>query len=238
MKTQESTSLILIADTHLLPEANSPEFFSTLARLHALPRECGVVFLGDVFDMWIALPGYETDAHRTFLAWCREERKRRTIVFLEGNHEFFVSLTHADAFTFAGDGEWRLGDFLATHGDLINRRDWKYRLLRFGVRNLFARTLLRLGGRLGIGPRIVRGIREGLRKTNLRHKKDFPADLAKRWLLSLPPGSFVAVGHFHRAERIQADGRTLEAIPACEPDGTGIMTWRPDAPVCRQWNEL
>lgn len=236
MNMKNPTSLFLVADAHLPPEEDNPEFFKILERLHALPPDCGIVFLGDVFDMWIALPGYETNAHRKFLDWCAKEKEMRLVVFLEGNHEFFVAKRHPDAFTHATDDVWKMGAFLAAHGDRINRRDWKYRLLRFGVRNLLTRALLRISVFLGFGPRLVWKVREGLRTTNLRHKKDFPLDLAERWLRSLPRGTTAVVGHFHRSERIQTEGRSLEAIPACGKDGTGIMILQQGKEICQEWN--
>lgn len=82
--------MIIIADTHLSPtKGNIPEFFQMLDTFKKNNED--LVFLGDIFDLWIALPRYESDFHRKFLAWCREQRNHRIIGFIEGNHEFFVA---------------------------------------------------------------------------------------------------------------------------------------------------
>jgi UDP-2,3-diacylglucosamine pyrophosphatase LpxH len=82
--------MIIIADAHI-DEAcgNDTDFFRML---HALENnDHDVVFLGDIFDLWIALPRYEKNSHRQFLSWCQEQKSHRSIGFIEGNHEYFVA---------------------------------------------------------------------------------------------------------------------------------------------------
>ncbi|MEJ2365241.1 MAG: hypothetical protein P8017_11290, partial [Deltaproteobacteria bacterium] len=69
--------------------------------------EIKLVFLGDIFDLWVALPRYEDDAQRQFVAWCREQKKHRTIGFMEGNHEYYLARNRAQDFSWCSAAAWR-----------------------------------------------------------------------------------------------------------------------------------
>ena len=204
---------LMIADAHLTCCKPEDEFFRMLDAAARLPGEIGIIFLGDVFDLWIALPGYENDEHRRFLDWCRREKTKRKVVFLEGNHEFFVAKNYGDAFTYAGEDMYQDGLLQWLHGDRINREDRGYAFLRFMIRNRVMRWLLRLAGPT-FGPRFAHYVRERLRNTNQAHKHYFPEPHALRYLSSCPPDSVVFAGHFHDRVTKAADGRTLEVLPA------------------------
>ena len=157
---------LMIADAHLTCREPEDGFFRMLDGVSRLPDDIGIIFLGDIFDLWIALRGYENDEHRRFLAWCRKEKKRRQIVFLEGNHEFFVAKTYADAFTYAGEDAYREGDLLWLHGDRINKEDHAYAFLRFILRNRLTRWLLKLAGPT-FGPSFAHVSARRTRRTNV-----------------------------------------------------------------------
>ena len=151
--------MILIADAHT-GKANVGAFFEMLEAIADTGET--VVFLGDIFDLWIGLPRYETDQHRRFLEWCRRERDRRTIGFVEGNHEFFVVRHHANAFTWSNEIEYvDPAGHLFVHGDLIDRRDLGYRLYRAVVKNALAHVYLRAGP---AAPALVRWIKRSLER--------------------------------------------------------------------------
>jgi hypothetical protein len=116
----------MIADAHLTCREPEDEFFRMLDGVSRLPADIGIIFLGDIFDLWIALRGYENDDHRRFLDWCRREKERRRIVFLEGNHEFFVAKTYSDAFSYSSEDSYEDGALQWLHGDRINRKDYTY----------------------------------------------------------------------------------------------------------------
>jgi UDP-2,3-diacylglucosamine pyrophosphatase LpxH len=204
---------LMIADAHLVCCEPEDEFFRMLDGVSRLPGDVGIIFLGDVFDLWIALRGYENADHRRFLDWCRREKANRRIVFLEGNHEFFVAKTYPDAFTDSGEDEFRDGNLLWLHGDRINKRDYAYTLLRFILRNVLTRWFLRVIGPT-FGPSLAHYVRERLRTTNQAHKQYFPEAHALEFLASCPAGSVVFAGHFHDRLTKTVDGRTLEVLPA------------------------
>ena len=203
----------MIADAHLVCCEPEDEFFRMLDGVSRLPGDVGIIFLGDVFDLWIALRGYENADHRRFLDWCRREKANRRIVFLEGNHEFFVAKTYPDAFSYSGEDEFRDGNLLWLHGDRINKRDYAYTLLRFILRNVLTRWFLRIIGPT-FGPSLAHYVRERLRTTNQAHKQYFPEAHALEFLASCPADSVVFAGHFHDRLTKTVDGRTLEVLPA------------------------
>ena len=222
---------LMIADAHLTCRKPEDDFFRVLDAVARLPGDIGVIFLGDVFDLWIALRGYENDEHRRFLDWCRREKTKRKVVFLEGNHEFFVAKMYGDAFTYAGEDSYRDGNLLWLHGDRINKRDHGYALLRFIVRNALTRCFLRLVGPT-FGPTFAHYVRERLRSTNQAYKHDFPEPYALRFLSSCLPDSVVFAGHFHDRVTKTADGRTMEVLPAYA-NASELAFYDPSSPPLR-----
>ena len=164
---------LMIADAHLTCREPEDEFFRMLDGVSRLPADIGIIFLGDIFDLWIALRGYENDDHRRFLDWCRREKERRRIVFLEGNHEFFVAKTYSDAFSYSSEDSYEDGALQWLHGDRINRKDYTYTVLRFILRNFLTRGFLWCIGPT-FGPTFAHYVRERLRVTNQAHKQFFP----------------------------------------------------------------
>ena len=218
----------MIADAHLTCLKPEDDFFHMLDIVSQLPGDVGVIFLGDVFDLWIALRGYENDEHRRFLDWCRREKKKRKVVFLEGNHEFFVAKTYGDAFTYASEDIYQDGLLQWLHGDRINKADHGYAFLRFILRNSVMRGFLWLIGPT-FGPSLAHYVRERLRTTNQAYKHYFPEPHAIRYLSSCSPDSIVFAGHFHDRVTKTADGRVMEVLPAYA-DASQLAYYDPAAP--------
>ncbi|MBQ7730241.1 MAG: metallophosphoesterase [Lentisphaeria bacterium] len=219
---------LMVADAHLSCCEPEDEFFRMLDSVSRLPGDIGIVFLGDIFDLWIALRGYENEEHRRFLDWCRREKARREIVFLEGNHEFFVAKTYPDAFSYSDEDSYRDGTTQWLHGDRINRRDHSYKILRFILRNILTRWFLWCIGPT-FGPSFAHYVRERLRTTNQAHKTYFPEQAALNYLSSCPPDFVVFAGHFHDRLTRTSDGRTLEVLPAYA-QASELMYYDPAVP--------
>ena len=188
--------MILIADAHINSNRTTThDFFQMLERISETAYD--VVFLGDIFELWIALDRYEDDNHRRFLSWCRREKQTRSVGYVEGNHEFFLALEHSDCFTwceprFKHLEEKRLG---FCHGDMINADDWKYRLFRILTKNRAAKFLVEY---MPLAPRAVRVIKEKMTNTN-KERGYMPKDSVTRYadntLCDTLPRIFT--GHFH-----------------------------------------
>ena len=204
---QEEIKYILVADSHLSGDDSDPAadgFFAMLDRIASfiLARKKGerpaLVFLGDIFELWIAVRGYENTCHERFLAWCRRYKEEFPVYFIEGNHEFFVTGKYGKDFTFCTADRIERDGTVFLHGDLINLTDWKYRSLRILLRNPFTAFLLYLFAGFG-GKVVAEKIRMSLKESNLENKKYFPAAFMEQRAYSLfkdKKGILVA-GHFH-----------------------------------------
>jgi UDP-2,3-diacylglucosamine pyrophosphatase LpxH len=206
--------LIMIADAHIgQAQGNIDPFYHMLT---ALARGSGdVIFLGDIFDLWIALPRYENTLHRRFLAWCRREKAHRCIGYIEGNHEFFLAQRHAAAFTWCTQRSWWIDaeENLFCHGDRINRRDRKYLAFRLGIRNPITKMLI-LG--LPMGPRVVRYVKHRLQHTNPPFRKTLPLDQLESFAEDrfTEGAARVFLGHFHRPFEYRGrQGGVLHTLP-------------------------
>lgn len=218
---------IFIADSHLADPEDTTYFFSMLDRMCSTllqmekSRRPSLVFLGDIFELWIAIPGYEAEFHTCFLSWCRKYKEEFPIYFIEGNHEFFVISRHKKDFSFSSAKYIRDGKMIFLHGDQINLFDWKYRSLRAIIRNRASAWILRLLAGWG-GTFLVEKIRKGLKGTNLEHKKYFPAvfmeNTAER-LLGKEDGYLVA-GHFHEKHvlHLKDSSQKICTLPAWDKD--------------------
>jgi UDP-2,3-diacylglucosamine pyrophosphatase LpxH len=209
-----ASRLILVTDAHVDPAGESAsEFFRMLERLEGVAGD--IVFLGDIFDLWIALDPYETAVHRRFLAWCRRQKRTRCVGFMEGNHEFFVARGgRAACFSWCTDRPWRReGGVLFVHGDRIDRRDIRHLAFRGLTRNPLSIAFLRL---LPGGPAFARGIKRLLERPRAAPPAELPAESIGRFAAARrAAGSHtLLVGHFHREGSLPAGpGGTLYLLP-------------------------
>lgn len=232
---------VLVADCHIHSHSDAEEdFFGMLDRIAEF-SPAGTVFLGDIFELWIALRGYESSAHQRFVEWCAAQQSEMEIGFIEGNHEFYVSDTHRNAFSWISDTSHTLENGVHfIHGDLINRADSKYLLLRKLVRNPVTRFLLRMTAS-GIGPKIAEKVRVSLKPTNLQHKRFLPVSHFEEYGREVVKHKIQTVfsGHFHvRKSLPHPAGISSEILPAW---GTGgeIVLLHPDSSIaCGPWREL
>ncbi len=196
--------LILVADPHW-----SDDSFPGLREATAAHPNADWLFLGDLFDVWVGIPGMESEAHHAFLAWVAERRATGAWVGLWlGNREYFLD-GHAKAFDLMGEGigGGLEGESLAfEHGDLINADDRAYRvwnlLSRSGFLWLFFRILPAATAR-----KLANRIEAKLHTTNREYKLAFPTEAFGKAAAHLSPATFLT-GHFHTEEHV-ANGTAL-----------------------------
>lgn len=195
--------LILVADPHWGLELTGLE-----AATRAHP-EADWLFLGDVFDVWVGLPGLETDAQRAFLAWVDDRRSAgRWVGLWLGNREYFLD-RHASRFDLIGEG---LGGALPAeglaweHGDLINTGDRQYRLWHLVSRSGPMWLAFRLMP-AGLAQRVSTGLERRMRTTNAAYKLAFPREAFRAAAQAAAPATFLT-GHFHTHE-VEANGIAL-----------------------------
>jgi len=232
--------MFIISDAHVNEAlGNHSAFFRMLRALEKSAED--IVFLGDIFDLWIALPRYERAIHRRFLSWCAAQKLRRRIGFIEGNHEYFLARHKGRFFSWCTNGAfWKDGcGNIFCHGDQVNRRDRNYLWFRRVVKNDLAQTALRW---LPLGPGFVEQVKVRLKHTNPLFRRYLP----KQQLEAFAKARFeegarmVFVGHFHRAYRYRdQQGRTLHTVPSWFDNQT-ITRFDPDTGNVRhaEWSSL
>ena len=195
--------LILVADPHWGSEPTG------LVDATATFPKADWLFLGDVFDVWVGIPGMETEAQRAFLDWVAARRAAgRWVGLWMGNREYFLD-RHAARFDLMGEG---LGGNLEgenltwEHGDLINTADRQYRLWNLVSRSGPLWLLFRLMPG-GTAREVSAWMERKLHTTNASYKLAFPR-MAFRAAAEAHTGSTFLTGHFHTHE-VEANGIAL-----------------------------
>jgi UDP-2,3-diacylglucosamine pyrophosphatase LpxH len=203
-RPEAGRDLILVADPHWGSELRG------LDAATAAHPDADWLFLGDVFDVWVGLPGMETEAQAAFLAWAKTRRAAgRWVGLWLGNREYFLD-RHANHFDLMGEG---LGGALVEeglaweHGDLVNTADWRYRLWNLISRSGPLWTFFRLLP-ASTAAAIAQRLEAKLHTTNREYKLAFPRE-AFRQAAAEQPGRTFLTGHFHTRE---AEGNGL-ALP-------------------------
>jgi UDP-2,3-diacylglucosamine pyrophosphatase LpxH len=208
------TPIVIIADAHIDElVGNDREFFHMLKALEK--NKYDMVFLGDIFDLWIALPRYEKPIHKNFLTWCRQQKERRTVGFIEGNHEYFIADERRSFFSWCSDTSRYLDNKgnLFCHGDTINPNDKNYLRFRKIAKNRMTKTIVRF---LPWGPRVGELLKVHLKKTNLEFRKRLPEEELRRYAEKYFKKQVknVFVGHFHREYGYQnSEAKGIYVLP-------------------------
>ncbi len=208
-------ALILVADPHWGLDLTG------LGEATAAHPEADWLFLGDVFDVWVGIPGMETQAQQRYLAWVDARRAAgRWVGLWLGNREYFLD-GHAPRFDLMGEG---LGGHLQgealtwEHGDLVNPADRQYRLWNVVSRSGFVWLAFRLLP-AGTARRVSAWLERKLRTSNTAYKLAFPRE-AFRAAAAAHAGTTFLTGHFHTHEA-EANGIALPWAHAGR-----FMVWR------------
>lgn len=210
-----ASDLVVVGDVHL--DHRDPDLAAFIAYLRGLAASAGrIVLMGDLFNLWLGDPGLEQDHHRAVVDCLRELRASGTEVhYLEGNRDYRIARAHRgrafDAVDPTGLREdWGGRLIWASHGDLVNRRDFQYRSWRFVSRKAPAWWLL------SAIPRsrrfaLAEAMERRMRGTNLSMKRAFPEALVREYAAPFlaAGGDAVVLGHFHAEHDLPAgpDGR-------------------------------
>lgn len=232
--------MIVIADAHVSKEnGNIDDFFEMLDLLAQSDQE--IIFLGDIFDLWIGLRRYEEDHHRRFIDWVGKRTERGLVGFVEGNHEFYVAKRYRKTFHLASPTGFRdeSRGLLFVHGDLINRADKNYLRFRLLTKNFLTRSLLRF---MPFGLKLAEKLKQRLKTTNKPFKIKLPEEALREYAEARFEEGVrrVLVGHFHDPfTHEHADGRGLYVLPAWLNTQMVAVLNGPDyTPVVRHWRAL
>lgn len=200
----EHRLLYVISDAHIETAEEVDAFFEMLEHLEK--KEHRVAFLGDIFELWIALKGFEAPCHSRFLAWC--ERQKCKPIFIEGNHEFYVNQIYAgrafisDGATISPPGIIVYNQIALGHGDRYSRA-LGYRSFRAAIRNPVTKFLLRI---LPFGRKLARRIAYMMRREN-KASYVLPMDRIEnyaKFLVNKTQTKKVVLGHFHQYHQTEA----------------------------------
>ena len=232
--------MIIVTDAHISKaRGNDTAFFKMLGAIESTEHD--LIFLGDIFDLWVALPRYETDIHNNFISWCLEQKKNRTIGFLEGNHEYYLASQRGAAFTWCSNEAWWQDDdgTLYAHGDLINPKDRNYLIFKKLTKNRIAKYILRS---LPFGPKITDSIKAGLKKTNSQLRLQLPWDDIKffadnRFAEGIDT---IFMGHFHQEYcYAKQESKKLYVLPDwLGTQKVALFQKNPITVSTRHWSEL
>jgi UDP-2,3-diacylglucosamine hydrolase len=206
--------MIIVTDAHIGKAAeNRTAFFQMLEAIEKTDHD--LIFLGDIFDLWIAMPRYEEDIHDQFSAWCRNQKTIRTIGFLEGNHEFYLADEKPETFTWCPKNGWRRDNsgVLFVHGDQINRQDRIYLGFKKLIKNKITKFILRT---LPCGSSLIGFLQRELNRINNKSRGNIPEEEVEKFAESrFAEGvDTIFVGHFHREYRYRNDeSKELYVLP-------------------------
>lgn len=231
---------LLIADSHVDPDdaESARNFRMMLEQIRA--TSANVVFLGDIFDLWIAIPRIEHSIQRHFVRWCAEERAHRSVGFVEGNHEFFVHRCHMHRFSWSTEREFLAieGGLLFVHGDWLNTDDRAYRRFRRCTTHPVTRLLFRA---MPFAQTLAKKIKQTTIPTNLEHKLHFPQSHIQTYAQTrFAEGvQHIFVGHFHRFWEFHGSGRkALHVLPAWQMTGeVGLFDGQTQALTVLPWQQ-
>ena len=214
-------AVALIADAHLGgPGGDGEELLRQLRQLGRREDCSRVVFMGDLFHVWVADSRFETSEVALILPAIRELRRLgKYVSYVEGNRDFFlVDSIYEDAFDEVGtevrfevDGH----RYLAVHGDGLNDRDRRYLFWRWLSKSGPARLLCRLLP-AGLTRSFMYGTESRLSKTNFKHKNQVPREAicgyAERRVAE--GHDTVLLGHFHEPHTWSVRGGEVRILDA------------------------
>lgn len=197
LRQNPSKPLILVADPHW------HESIKDLRNAQTAYPNADWLFLGDVFDLWLGIPGAESNIAKEFLTWVDETRSKQCWVGLWlGNREFFLDYL-VNRFDLIGEG---IGGSLPNeelyweHGDLINSADWRYRLWNLISRSSMVWLLTRMLPKATVDT-IANYIKYKIHTTNNYYKVFFPKKAFLEAAKENCGGTFIT-GHFHTHQTI------------------------------------
>jgi UDP-2,3-diacylglucosamine hydrolase len=115
-----------------------------------LQRHDTLVLLGDIFDFAVGIEPYLERYARFFDLLKSLHDRGIKLIYVEGNHDFdlksLFKKKKLSGLELIENGSFTLDfgskRYLFTHGDLVNKKDYGYRLLRFTLRTTAVRGLI------------------------------------------------------------------------------------------------
>ncbi len=188
--------LILVTDAHIRENTAAAADFEAMLD-HVSAGRHDIAFLGDVIDLWVALPRFPNAAGQSLLAWCRQEKRRRYVGFVEGNHEFFVHRHHGGDFSGSSELALRHGQCMFLHGDHIQTISLLNSFILWLAKSWFGYAAMRWAP---WAPQITAWMKSKLSSEARGIVDNLPEAAVRAWAerrLRRRPGRQLFLGHFH-----------------------------------------
>lgn len=229
--THEPFSYFL-SDVHLMQkDAATAASFTRFMTQHA-PRAEAVYLVGDLFEVYIGLDGFDEFEQR-IAATLKTLSAQTAVYWMVGNRDFLLNAEAAQrlGLTFLDDPTIieRYGQrLLLTHGDALCSDDVPYQRLRHIVRTPLIQWLFRrlpLKARQQLADRARQGSQAHTQRQRAEYM-DINDDLARRWLSHAQCPTLLH-GHTHRAGK--------RVLPGTDRDYQIITLgdWHPDGVIAR-----
>lgn len=168
-------SAIVISDIHI----RDPQAMKTQLLLRFLQEEASkfddIYILGDLFDVWPGTTPYLIKAYASVTdALRRLVKEGHSVHYIEGNHDFKLGAyftndlgirVHDESFV----TEWGGKKVYMMHGDLGNKREIGYRLLRYTLRNELLHVVLK-----AIPPKLIYDVGLKTSKASRKYQTKIP----------------------------------------------------------------
>ena len=203
--------LWVFSDLHL----TNPDSTLYLSFLKALEepnsaQDC-VVFAGDIFDIFVGKSAHFREKHAPFLKAVQHlSQKNVQLYYIQGNHDFHLASAFSNTSVQFLDSELILGKIYIAHGDLVDRSDHGYLLMRKLFRAQGFQKLVEL-----LPGKTIEKIAEAISRPHDQKEKDLYASGSG----SIPPVrsiyrafaeekkrqgfDFIILGHCHDLDEIQ-----------------------------------
>lgn len=198
--------MILIADAHEASASiNEAEFKQMLEAISGTDMD--VMFLGDIMDLWVAKDGYEDELQNWFKSWCVQEKERRRIIYVEGNHEFFVARRYNGVLGEFQEKRYVTAKALFEHGHNIQERPTGFNRLFIGLcKSWFANLVLSV---MPCGRAFAQKVKKSFGSNGRVFPGRIPEDRVRLWAESTARKTGVSdlfIGHFHRLREMELPG--------------------------------
>ncbi|WP_419664011.1 LpxH: predicted UDP-2,3-diacylglucosamine diphosphatase [Desulfosarcina variabilis str. Montpellier] len=201
--------IVVVADPHLESTQNDVQcmvaFLKTL-----IPSEHILVFLGDLFHVWVESPQYHTEQVQYLMNELSAFRRQGgRIHLIVGNRDLFFnnisSFSEASHLPFDSINldflrlYFASGMIMAHHGDTVNRKDKRYLRWRKVVRSRLVKYVFNKLPAQKVKT-ILWDLERKMKQTNIKFKQFFPEDewtsFVKQVHYAHSP-TILLVGHFH-----------------------------------------
>jgi UDP-2,3-diacylglucosamine pyrophosphatase LpxH len=223
-------SHLVVGDGHYFGAPDEPDRWSSLLRQATATGVTEISILGDFFELWLGLPGLETEWQERLWVPLRELKARGVrLRYVVGNKDYFIREWNQRHQLFDAVVEKNVsldgpaGPLHLAHGDLVNRADHQYRAWRAFSRSLPVQLKIKFLPRRWLA-KLGEKAAAKMQSTNRYHKSYFPEDQLRARARELPPGPATMIyGHFHAFHELTEGDKKIITLPFLGAENAGVL---------------